>query len=67
MQIIRCAGPILAPVREVAEFGGRVADRLTGGMAGKLWRLLDNDGSDPQFWDGLFIDSGAPSSMIWKL
>lgn len=46
MKLPGWADPILAPAKQAAEVGGRVADRLTGGMAGKVWRLLGNDGAD---------------------
>ncbi|MCA1674189.1 MAG: hypothetical protein LC799_19030, partial [Actinobacteria bacterium] len=44
MELPGWAGPILGPVRQAARIGGHVADRLTGGMAGKIWRQLGIDG-----------------------
>ncbi|MGH3908662.1 MAG: DUF5995 family protein [Pseudonocardiaceae bacterium] len=44
MELPGWAASILAPVRQTVEVGGRVVDRLTGGIAGRLWRMLGNDG-----------------------
>ncbi len=44
MELPGWAAPVLAPIRQIVDVGGRVVDRLTGGIAGRIWRMLGNDG-----------------------
>ncbi|MCA1675296.1 MAG: hypothetical protein LC799_24940, partial [Actinobacteria bacterium] len=44
MELPGWVGPVWGPIRQAIEAGGQVADRLTGGMAGKICRQLGIDG-----------------------
>lgn len=44
MELPTWAAPILRPVKEAAQLGGQVADRLTGGRAGQVWQRLQEAG-----------------------
>lgn len=49
MRLSRVAAPILRPVKQAAHLGLQVADRLTGGRAGQVWReLVDIGGRGPR-------------------
>lgn len=43
MELPGWAGSVWGPIRQVVEAGGQVADRLTGGMAGRIYRQLGID------------------------
>ena len=51
MELPGWAGSVLAPIRQTLGFGGQVADRLTGGMAGRICLRL-----------GIDIDRWGPST-----
>ena len=54
MELPGWAGSVLEPIKQVVRAGGQVANRLTGGMVGRIGRQLGIDGWDP---------SGEPSQI----